>query len=153
MVECLLNCDKLNKRSTNSLGQNAIHVAVLGGDLDMLKLVTSPRVSIAQEADNRGMWPIHIAVLSNNFAALKYLMEEIPGDGEYKKPNLTQNEDFTPVLYACHKGNREILQYLIDNGGDISAKSKKGVTALHLSCGAGMLEMTEYLIQVHQQDF
>ena len=62
--------------------------------------------------------------------------------------NRGQAENFTPVHYACHKGNLEILQLLIDNGGTLNAVSKKGVTCLHLACGSGKLEMARFLIEV-----
>ena len=81
--------------------------------------------------------PIHVAVLTHNMKALEYLMETA-GEAEHARlANLTQNEDFTPVLYAAHKGNFKILEYLLERGGDLSLKSKKGVTALHLACASG----------------
>ena len=40
MVNMLLNCSGLNKKLTNNLGQNAVHVAVQSGNMEMLELVT-----------------------------------------------------------------------------------------------------------------
>ena len=110
--------------------------------------MTAPKTGVCQEGDHRGMWPIHIAVLCNNFDAVHHLLSLAENEAEHV--NLKQNEHFTPVLYACHKGNIEVLNYLMGKGGDIMLVSKKGVTALHLACGAGQLEMVEYLIDVHR---
>ena len=95
------------------------------------------------------MFPLHIAVLTNNLPAVRHLVENVRYDTKIESPvNIAQNEDFTPVHYACHKGNFEILQYLLEQGGDLKTTSKKGVTCLHLACGSGMLDMVRYLIEV-----
>ena len=149
MVNMLLNCSGLNKRATNNLGQNAVHVAVQSGNREMLEIVTGQKLSIGQEPDNRGMIPLHIAVLTNNLPAVQHLVENCRYDIEIEAVvNKEQNEDFTPVHYAAHKGNFEILQYLLDRGGNINCKSKKGVTCLHLACSSGMIDMVRYLIEV-----
>ena len=148
MVNMLLNCSGLNKKNVNKIGQNAVHVAVQSGKLDMLKLVTQGKGAVPQEPDKKGMLPLHIAVLMNNFEAVQHLVEKVRYDDSEGVVNKGQNEDFTPVHYACHKGNFEILQYLLEHKGDLMLTSKKGVTCLHLSCGSGMLDMARYLIEV-----
>ena len=65
-------------------------------------------------------------------------------------PYLTQNEDFTPTLYACHKGNFKILELLLAAGGDLSLCSKKGVTALHLAASSGKVDMVQFLIDIQR---
>ena len=56
------------------------------------------------------MLPIHIAVLMNNFPGVQHLVENVRYDLDGENiVNRGQNEDFTPVHYACHKGNFEIL--------------------------------------------
>ena len=90
--------------------------------------------------------PLHIAVLTNNLQAVQHLVENNKKEDPESAVNRRQNEDFTPMHYACHKGNFEILYYLLEKGGDLNATSKKGVTCLHLACGAGMLDMAKYLI-------
>ena len=93
--------------------------------------------------------PLHIAVLTNNFPAVQHLVEKVKFDDSISAVvNRRQNEGFTPVLYACHRGNFEILHYLLDQGGDLKTQSKKGVTCLHLACSSGMLDMVKYLIEV-----
>ena len=73
------------------------------------------------------------------------------GEDEPKKQaNLTQNEDFTPTLYACHKGNFKILELLLAAGGDLSLCSKKGVTALHLAASSGKVDMVQFLIDIQR---
>ena len=61
--------------------------------------------------------------------------------------NCPQIDSLTPTLYACHSGSMHILQYLQSHGGDLQARSKNGVTGLHLACAAGHLRVAQYLIE------
>ena len=104
----LLNCSGLNKRATSKAGQNAIHVAVQSGNIEMLVLMTDPKLAIPNEPDNKGMLPIHLAVLTDNYEAVVHLLKLQSVNGE-SDVNKGQAEDFTPVHYACHRGNLMIL--------------------------------------------
>ena len=115
----------------------------------MLTLMTDPKLGIPNEPDNKGMLPIHLAVLTDNYDAVAHLLKFQSVNGE-SDVNRGQAEDFTPVHYACHRGNLEILQLLLDSGGNLNVVSKKGVTCLHLACGSGKLEMARFLIEVQQ---
>jgi len=66
--------------------------------------------------------------------------------------NARQIDDFTPVHYACHRGNLKILELLLANGGDLQATSKNGVTCLHLACVSGNLELVKFLLNEHNFD-
>ena len=66
--------------------------------------------------------------------------------------NIAQIDNFTPLHYACHRGNLSILKLLISYGGDITQTSKNGVTCLHLACVSGNLELVKYLIDEHDFD-
>ena len=66
--------------------------------------------------------------------------------------NSKQQDDFTTVLYACHRGNLEILKLLVSFGGDVRASSRNGVTCLHLACVSGNLDVVKYLLLVHDFD-
>lgn len=50
--------------------------------MEMLTLVTEPKLGIQNEADNRGMLPIHLAVLMDNYQAVAYLLEMQSVNGE-----------------------------------------------------------------------
>ena len=50
--------------------------------MEMLELVTDPKVGIPNEPDNRGMLPIHLAVLLEKYAAVAYLINLQSVNGE-----------------------------------------------------------------------
>ena len=41
---------------------------------------------------------------------------------------------------------------MIDYGGDVSRRSRNGVSSLHLACAAGHISMVEFLINEHKLD-
>ena len=50
--------------------------------MEMLTLVTDPKVGIPNEPDNRGMLPIHLAVLLEKYDAVAYLLNLQSVNGE-----------------------------------------------------------------------
>ncbi|KAK7093791.1 E3 ubiquitin-protein ligase MIB2-like [Littorina saxatilis] len=42
-------------------------------------------------------------------------------------------QTLSPLMYACHKGQREIVTRLLDLGAEIDFRNEKGRTALHIS--------------------
>ncbi len=53
----------------------------------------------------------------------------------------------TPVLTrAVVRGNRAIMQVLLDKGADINGKGAHGFTALHLIAGKGKVEAIKFLL-------
>ena len=55
-------------------------------------------------------------------------------------------------MYACHSGSKHLVDLFLEFGGNIYAKSKNGVTALHLACAAGHLHIAEFLIDNFEFD-
>lgn len=53
---------------------------------------------------------------------------------------------FTPIHYACHRGNLKILKLLLEYDGSLHTASRNGVTCLHLACVSGNLDLVKYLI-------
>ena len=66
--------------------------------------------------------------------------------------NTKQIDNFSPVHYACYRGNLAMLQLLISHGGDVLVKSKNGVTCLHLACVSGNLDVVKLLVERHRMD-
>jgi len=71
---------------------------------------------------------------------------EIINERQKELVNTKQIDDFTPLHYACHRGNLEIVKILLSFGAEVSASSKNGVTCLHLACVSGNLDLVKYLL-------
>lgn len=66
--------------------------------------------------------------------------------------NSKQLDEFTPALYACHRGNLDMLKLLMLYGADVRSMSRNGVTCLHLACVSGSLDVVKYLLLEHDFD-
>lgn len=68
------------------------------------------------------------------------------GPGQKELVNSIQDQKFSPLHYACHRGNLQMAQLLLDYGADLHATSEKGVTCLHLAAVSGNLSLVKYLV-------
>ena len=56
-------------------------------------------------------------------------------------------DNFTPLHYACLKGNLPVVQYLVaEAGADVHQQSKQGYNALHYAAHKGFLEICQWLV-------
>eukprot|EP01023_Acetabularia_acetabulum_P026825 TRINITY_DN25416_c0_g2_i1.p1 TRINITY_DN25416_c0_g2~~TRINITY_DN25416_c0_g2_i1.p1 ORF type:complete len:350 (+),score=55.25 TRINITY_DN25416_c0_g2_i1:71-1120(+) len=90
-----------------------------------------------------GRTPFMIAALSGNFEALETLFNTT-------KPNLeeTDDENRTCVHHACASGSTKCLDFLIQNGADISKITNDGSTILHIGALYGGYSIVEFLMAI-----
>ncbi|CAB0019255.1 unnamed protein product [Nesidiocoris tenuis] len=63
------------------------------------------------------------------------------------KPNILDDHGMTPLTHACFKGNKEISQFLIDQGADVNSdKHEHGYTALHFAALSGNSDLCQILL-------
>ncbi|EKD23482.1 MAG: hypothetical protein ACD_82C00009G0001, partial [uncultured bacterium] len=56
--------------------------------------------------------------------------------------------NFSPLFVACINENKEIMQYLIDNGADINQiVDELGSTILHYACMDENLDLVKFIIE------
>jgi len=52
-----------------------------------------------------------------------------------------------PLVYACEKGNEEIVKYLLERGADVNQVNNDNVTPLGKTCWNGNEALVKYLIE------
>jgi uncharacterized protein len=62
-------------------------------------------------------------------------------------PNTSDNEGFTPLMYAAVKGHFEAANLLLGKGADVNAVEKSGGTALMLASHEGQTEVVKLLLE------
>jgi ankyrin repeat protein/L-ascorbate metabolism protein UlaG (beta-lactamase superfamily) len=84
---------------------------------------------------------IHDAVRAGDLAKIKALVAKDP-----KVVNEKEAEGGTPLHFASHSGNVEIIAFLLANKADIKAVDDLGRSPLHLAASAGHGETVDLLI-------
>ncbi|XP_019848978.1 PREDICTED: E3 ubiquitin-protein ligase MIB2-like [Amphimedon queenslandica] len=139
----------------------------LGGGVDietqlrLLTLLENPAVVVAAAAANdtnalreflvkhpsevnakaAGKAALHCAAVAGHIEIIKCLLE-------FKANLEIEDEDGDRPLHLCAYGDEEeAAQLLIDNGADVNARSKRGMTALNLSAIKGHTSILKVLIR------
>ncbi|XP_014240481.1 ankyrin repeat and MYND domain-containing protein 2 [Cimex lectularius] len=79
---------------------------------------------------------------NNDIAGLKSHMEI-----NALKPDVVDEHGLTPLSHACYKGNKDIAQYLIDQGANVNLNEhENGYTALHFAALSGKADLCQLLL-------
>lgn len=100
--EKYINSDKLCVH----LMANALHIYSYKGEVSGLKMVLDSRKYSVNSVTIDGRSPLHLAIMGNNFEAVKLLINY---GADY---NLRTSYNDTPIMYAAKEGNFVIFAYL-----------------------------------------
>ena len=89
--------------------------------------------------DKRNVTALMAALELNNFDIFEFLLL-FGADINFKV-------NYSPLMYAVKLNMKvDIIKYIVDNGGNISAKTKDGSSLLHLAAANGNKEIIDYLV-------
>lgn len=99
-----------------------------------------------KKVDDDGLVPIHWAV-RNEFELddVKLTVEKLIEYGA--SVNVKDKDGRTPLYYACHYGNLQVAQLLVDKHAQLNDVNKEGETALIASCRKHRHDIVPYLIK------
>lgn len=116
----LLDNPKTKIEAEDRAGENALMLAALNGDSDLVKLL----ITKGAEVNKKGWTALHYAAANGNDDIAKLLL----GYSAYvdaQSPNGT-----TPLMMAARGDHITTLKLLLDSGADINAKNQIGMNAL-----------------------
>lgn len=117
----LIKAKNIDFEKTNPAGENAVMMAALQGQLDMLKLMVDGEEA---EVNKKGWAPLHYAATNGHNDVVKYLVDHAAYiDAE--SPNGT-----TPLMMAARGGHIETVKLLLDEGADLRLKNQQGMTVI-----------------------
>lgn len=82
------------------------------------------------------------AIQKNKIQSVMKILKEDQDDA-----NEPDENESTPLMYACESGNIAIASMLLSVGSDINAVNLDGMTALMYACESGNIQLVEYLIK------
>ncbi|MGO4302091.1 ankyrin repeat domain-containing protein [Cupriavidus sp. RAF12] len=117
----LIKAKNIDFDKTNPAGENALMMASLQGELDMVKLMVD---GMEAEINKKGWAPLHYAATNGHNDVVKYLVDHAAYiDAE--SPNGT-----TPLMMAARGGHIETVKLLLDEGADLRLKNQQGMTVI-----------------------
>ncbi|XP_065199238.1 uncharacterized protein LOC135830940 [Sycon ciliatum] len=181
-LECvtwLLRHGDIYYQTKNTTGETPAHKAALNGHLDCLETLIEfdkeKASTAANKANNKGLTCLHIAIIHNHMAVIKWLLDRYHPTAydmnefgaihfaaaqgnvdilklltEHQGVAAVNNRDFngaTPVYFAAQEGRLVALQYLVTEcPGDPRIRANDGMTAVHAATQFGHLETVQWLI-------
>jgi len=111
---------KTNIEITDKAGENAMMLASLNGDIEMVQLL----ISKDAEVNKKGWAPLHYAAANGHDDIVKLLLDH-SAYVDAGSPNGT-----TPLMMAARGGHVSTVKLLLDNGADLNVKNQIGMNAL-----------------------
>ena len=124
-------------------GDLAMHRAVIGNDIDVVRTLLSDNKTNLKRQNKEGKTPMHLTVSHQYHQILEILMER---DGNVTTADW---EGLTPLHVAASDGDVISIRMLLNSTGgqqSLSTLSKTGDTPLHMACQKGQIEAARILI-------
>jgi uncharacterized protein len=120
VVAALIANSKTNIEILDKAGENAMMMAALNGDIDIVKQL----IAKDAEVNKKGWAPLHYAAANGNDDIVKLLLDH-DAYIDTGSPNGT-----TPLMMAARGGHVSTVKLLLDSGADLNVKNQLGLTAL-----------------------
>ncbi|XP_062595975.1 serine/threonine-protein phosphatase 6 regulatory ankyrin repeat subunit C-like [Saccostrea cucullata] len=124
-------------------GENALHDAASGGNIDLLNILLEKGFDVKTKR-NDGKTVLHLCCMRGKLEMCKYLVNTYPHLLDFK-----DNNGGNALHNAAWGGNIDLLNFLLEKGSDVETKRNNGKTVLHQCCMNGKLQMCKYLVNTY----
>ena len=125
-------------KHVDSNGQQAIHWACFGGQLEIVQWLSSLGVSLNVE-NHEGGQPILFACAGGHLSLAQWL------NGHGVALNVSNKNGIQPIHYACLGGHLLVVQWLDARGVPLDARVKDGQQPIHSACYGGHVAIVKWL--------
>ncbi|XP_067660337.1 ankyrin repeat domain-containing protein 50-like [Haliotis asinina] len=161
-------------------GSNTLHLASWGGHLEVVKYIVSQNKVDINSRGWQKKTPLMVAAANGAKDVVKFLVEHgadlllVHGSGintlhmacrgghlEVVKYIVSQNKvdinsrgwkKKTPVMVAAEMGKKDVVEFLVEHGADLSLLRGSGSNILHMACKEGHLEVVKYIVSQNKVD-
>ncbi|XP_048242365.1 ankyrin repeat domain-containing protein 17-like [Haliotis rufescens] len=140
VVKCILSSYTINMEKRGRYGWTAIVTSAYYGSKNVFDFFIRKGCDLSV-VDDDGDNILHVTCLGGNVDICKYLLSNnvvgIESRGQYNR---------TPVMIAAIEGHRELFDFLVSKGCDLSVVDGNGDNILHLTCLGGNVDICKYLL-------
>lgn len=129
--------DVVNELSSN--GFTALGIATHFEKEDIVRILLAHHADPNIPSNNYNVYPLHTALLANNTAIAKMLIES------GAEINTLSSENLSSLHLAAQNGNIELIILLLEEGADIKQLTTSAETAADLAAARGFYEIAEIL--------
>ena len=120
-IPVLLQSRKTDINALNRTGESPLMLAILTGQDDLARQLINQGAAI----NKHGWAPLHYAATKGNVEIMRLLLDK-DAFIDTESPNRT-----TPLMMAAqYSGNKQAVQFLLEQGADPWAKNQLGMTAM-----------------------
>ncbi|MHC9538070.1 MAG: ankyrin repeat domain-containing protein [Vulcanimicrobiota bacterium] len=134
MVRVLL-LNGADSNAVNDKGMTPLHSASMGGSALMIERMVKNGANV-NSLDLRGRTPMHYAVGNCKSILFETFLAFDAIETKSSFNDKRSYDGITPLHEAAYCGRDEVLEYLLERGGDVNARSLHGLTPLHYAAGA-----------------
>lgn len=123
--------------------RSALHYAAEAGDAGLCAQLLAARAVVDLE-DRYKMTPLDVAVEKGSLKVAEVLLR---GAADPNRGNIRRGLQQTTVHQVAHEGNAQLLQLLLNHGGNANAVGKQGMAPLHLAARRRHVKVVKMLLQ------
>ncbi|XP_067669965.1 ankyrin repeat domain-containing protein 50-like [Haliotis asinina] len=146
MVEHVLHMKVADINSRNKFGVTPLMFAAFNGHRSVLDLLLSEGADVSL-CGNMGNNILHVACMGGHAGMVKHILSERMVDINSR----AQNER-TPLMLAAQWERRSVVDFLLEQGADISLTDNRGNSVLHIASKTGYMEIVQDLVSHHTLD-
>ena len=113
-------------RSRDAAGNTLLHMAVKNSNCAMITYLADKPID--EGKNNAGFNPLHLAVRDNNTRAFQHILNTF---GHRLRINDPTSDEETVLHIAAKQGNVDMIEKIVNLGGDLSYQDNDGHTPLH----------------------
>ncbi len=155
---------ELAQQTRDSDGNTLLHQSASLGDFETTRVLLTYGGADPDAANYRGEVPLHAAAANGHLFVCSLLLKGRGGSSDKAATAAAtttmrpvtgvdpRNEDGqTPLMYACFRGHRDVVRFLLYVGAESSSASELGLTCAHAAAQEGHLEVLETLLEAEEK--
>ncbi|XP_059145882.1 ankycorbin-like [Physella acuta] len=146
MVKLLLECGA-DPSIVDNYGFNSLHVAVNVGAIECVRLILASTRQLTDKHDGNGSTAILTAVENGNIDLVKVLVTA-GGDVNLQERDTKR----TPLHYALYLKHKDIFEFLLNNGADLTRTDHRETNIVHRCCAINEPSFLELVLARGTQD-